>query len=392
MTCIAMREVAVVAVGYTRVSEHWDKSIKGLFIEASLKALSSAGLSLKDVDGIYVANAFAGYLQRQTNLASIIAEALGLTDTFAVSIDAGGASGGLAVHEAYRDVAHGIRDVVLVCGVEKMSEATPSDVLTAQASVEDQEYFRYTGATLHSLAALIYKTYMKRYGVKQEDVALMSILDHEHASTCQHAQYPFKITLDSIMKSPVLSDPVRVLEVVSPSDGAAAVVLCPHEKAKELGAPHVKIAASQLVRDSFNIVERGDVLAMEALVKAASRAYKEAGVTPSDIDFAEVYDDYSVMGVIAMEKLGFCREGEGVKVLKEGEAKLDGRIPINTFGGLKARGAPIGAVGVYQAVEAYLQLTGEAGANQVKDAEVGLTHGSCCFNSIAVVNIFRRCC
>jgi len=387
-----MREVAVISIGYTKVSEHWDKSLKGLLLEASLKALENSGLEVKDVDGIYVANAFAGYLQRQTNLANIVAESLGLYDKFAISIDAGGASGGLAIHEAFNDIAHGIRDVVLVCGVEKMSEASPQDVLTAQMSVEDQESFRYTGITIHSIAAIIYKTYMKKFKVKQEDIALMSILDHEHASTCSHAQYPFKISLESIMNSPVIADPIRVLETTSPCDGAAAVILCSHDKAKELGVPHIKISTSQLARDNFNLMERSDILAMEALVRASQRAYEEAGIKPSDLSLVELYDDYSIMGVLAMEKLGLCGEGEGVKMLMNGEVKLNGSIPVNTFGGLKARGAPIGAVGVYQAAEIFMQLTGNAGANQVKNARIGLAHSSCCFNSVVVINVFEVCC
>ncbi|MCS7139184.1 MAG: thiolase domain-containing protein [Candidatus Nezhaarchaeota archaeon] len=387
-----MREVVIASIGYTRVSEHWEKSLKGLFMEASLKALENAGLNVKSLDGLYVANAFAGYLQRQTNLANIMAESLGFFDGFAISIDSGGASGGIAIHEAYNDVARGIRDIVLVCGVEKMSEASPQDVLLAQMSVGDQEHFRFSGITIHSLAALIYKTYMKRFNVKQEDIALMSVISHEHASTCSHAQFPFKVSLEAVMKAPIVSDPIRALEIPAPCDGAAAVIVCSHEKAKEIGLPHIKIAASRIARDSFNLNERSDLLAMEALVRASRLAYEDARIKPSDLSFVELYDDYTVMGVLALEKLGLCEPGEGVKLLKSGEVSLKGAMPVNTFGGLKARGAPVGAVGVYQAVEAYLQLVDSAGANQVKNARVGATYCGCCFNSIVVVNIFERCC
>lgn len=387
-----MREVAVVSVGYTRVSEHWEKSLKGLFVEAALKALEDSGLSARDLDGIYVANVFAGYLQGQTNLANILADSLGLYDKFALSIDAGGASGALAIHEAYKDVAYGVRDVVMVCGVEKMSEITPQEAVSALTSVEDQEHLKYTGITVHSLAALIYKTYLKRFNKKQEDVALMSVLDHEHATTCNYAQYPFKLSIETIMNSAILADPIRVLEAASPSDGSAAVIMCSHEKAKELGLPHVKIVTSQIARDKFNLMEREDLLSMRALAEAAQKAYSIAGIKPLDLSFVELYDDYSVMGVIALEKLGLCRPGGGVEMLKNGEVKLKGSIPVNTFGGLKARGAPLGAIGVYQAVETFLQLTGNAGLNQVKNARIGLTHTGCSFNSIVVVNLFEVCC
>jgi len=387
-----MREVAVVSVGYTRVSEHWEKSIKGLFVEAALKALENADLSVRSLDGMYVANVFAGYLQGQTNLANVLADSLGVYDKFAISIDAGGASGALAIHEAYKDVAHSVRDVVMVCGVEKMSETSPQEVVSALTSVADQEYLRYTGITVHSLAALIYKTYLRRFNKKQEDVALMSVVDHEHAITCSHAQYPFKLSVEAIMSSAILADPIRALEVISPSDGSAAIIMCPHEKAKELGLSHVKLVTSQIARDKFNLMERDDLLSMKALIEAAQRAYNSTGITPSDLSFVELYDDYSVMGVIALEKLGLCGPGEGVELLKNGEVKLSGSIPVNTFGGLKARGAPLGAVGVYQAVEAYLQLTGNAGPNQVKNARIGLTQTSCGFNSIVVINLFEACC
>jgi len=390
--CWRMRDVAIISVGYTRVSEHWEKSLKGLFVEASLKALESAGLSTRSVDGIYVANALSGCIQGQTNLANVLADSLGLYDKFAISIDAGGASGALAIHEAYKDVAHGIRDLVLVCGVEKMSEASSQEIISALMSVQDQERFKYTGVTIHSLAALIYKTYLKRYGARQEDVALMSVVDHEHALTCSHAQYPFKLSVEAIMDSAFLAEPIRVLEAPSPGDGAAAIVMCSHEMAKELGLPHVRIAASVVARDRLDLMEREDLLAMRALVEASQRAYERANIKPSDLSFAELYDDYSVMGVIALEKLGLCGPGEGVELLKSGEVKLKGSIPVNTFGGLKARGAPLGAIGVYQAAEAFLQLTNNAGPNQVKGARIGLTHTSCGFNSVVVINLLEACC
>jgi len=390
--CRPMRDVAVISVGYTRVSEHWEKSLKGLFVEASLKALESAGLSARSLDGVYVANALSGYIQGQTNLANVLADSLGLYDKFAISIDAGGASGALAIHEAYMDVAHGIRDLVLVCGVEKMSEASPQDVVSALTSAQDQEQLKYTGITVHSLAALIYKAYLKRYKARQEDVALMSVVDHEHALTCSHAQYPFKLSVEAIMDSAFLAEPIRVLEAPSPGDGAAAIIMCPHEMAKELGLPHMRVAASEVARDRINPMEREDLLAMRALVEASRRAYEKAKVKPSDLSFAELYDDYSVMGVIALERLGLCDPGGGVELLKRGEVTLKGSVPVNTFGGLKARGAPLGAVGVYQAVEAFLQLTNNAGQNQVKGARVGLTHTSCGFNSVVVINLFEVCC
>ena len=392
MKCWPMRDVAVVSIGYTRVSEHWEKSLKGLFVEASLKALESAGLSAKSLDGIYVANSLSGYIQGQTNLANVLADSLGLYGKFAISIDAGGASGALAIHEAYRDVAHGIRDLVLVCGVEKMSEASPQEIMSALTSVQDQEQFKYTGVTVHSLAALIYKAYLKRYKVRQEDVVLMSVVDHEHALTCSHAQYPFRLSVEAIMDSAFLAEPIRVLEALSPGDGAAAIVMCPHEMAKELGLPHVRVAASEVARDRINLMEREDLLAMRALVEASRRAYEVANVKPSDLSFAELYDDYSVMGVIALEKLGLCDPGKGVELLKSGEVTLKGSMPVNTFGGLKARGAPLGAIGVYQAAEAFLQLTNNASQNQVKGARVGLTHTSCGFNSMVVINLFEACC
>lgn len=387
-----MREVAVVSVGYTRISEHWEKSLKGLFVETALKALENAGLSARSLDGIYVANVFAGCLQGQTNLANILADSLGLYDKFALSVDAGGASGALAIHEAYKDVAYGVRDVVMVCGIEKMSEVTSQEAVSALTSVADQEHLKHTGITVHSLAALIYKTYLKSFNKKQEDVALMSVVDHEHAVTCSYAQYPFKLSIEAIMNSAVLADPIRVLEAISPSDGSAAIIMCSHEKAKELGLPHVKIVTSQIARDKFNLMEREGLLSMRALVEASQKAYSSAGIKPSDLSFVELYDDYSVMGVIALEKLGLCKPGEGVEMLKNGEVKLKGSIPVNTFGGLKARGAPLGAIGVYQAVEAFLQLTGNAGPNQVKNARIGLTQTSCGFNSIVVVNLFEVCC
>ncbi|MFP3951193.1 MAG: thiolase C-terminal domain-containing protein [Candidatus Bathyarchaeia archaeon] len=379
-----MRGVAIAGFGLVKIGEHWNKSIKDLFAEASLMAMDRA--EVKGVDHIYVANMAGAGLQSQLNMGPMMAHALGLAGTPATRIESGSASGGLAFHEAVKAVSSGINDIVLVGGVEKMTDGPPEVVNTSIAMEEDQEYTAYTGITKIGLSALLHRLYMNRYNVPPEDVAMMAVKGQEHAVGCGHAQYPFKLSVERVMSSPMEADPIHMMECSGIGDGAAALVLCPADQKSTA----VEVASSQVSTDAYQITDRDDPLTLGAVERAADRAYNAVRITPGELDLAEVHDDVSINGILSIESLGLAERGEGARLVAESGTDLDERIPVNTFGGLKARGNPLGATGLYQLVEVAMQLEGIAGKNQVDGAEVGLAQNMGGTASICTVNILRR--
>ncbi len=386
-----MRRVFIAGVGATRVDEHWDKSLRDLMRESSLKAIQDSGLSKKDIEAIYVGNMSSGFLQGQEHLGSLLATWIGVPGVAAAKVEAACASGGAALHQAYLAVRSGVYDCVLVVGVEKMTDAYTGDVTDALVMAEDQEYVAFTGLSFVALNAFVYWYYMKKYGVRQEDIAYFAVHDHEYAVNNPLAQYPRPITLDEVMKSPLVADPIHLLESAPIGDGSAALVLCSEEKLKALGKDvHLEIAGSAVATDVFSLHERADPTTLLATVKAARKAFSMASIEPKDVDVLEVHDAFTVLGVIHLEDMGFAKKGEGWRLLKEGQLEKDGDLPTNTMGGLKARGHPVGATGIYQVYEIALQLRGEAGKNQVPDPEVGVAQNVGGVGGTVAVHVVRR--
>ena len=384
-----MRNVYVLGVGVTKVGEHWNSSLRDLFVEASLKAINDAEISLSDIQALYVGNMCSGYLQGQESLACLMATWLGLKGISASKIEAACGSGGMAFHQAYLAIASGLYDCVLVGGVEKLTDVVTKDALSALIMADDQEYVASTGITFAGLNALVYREYMRKYGVKQEDIALFPVHCHKYAKNNPYAQFPFEITLEQVLASPLVADPIHLLESSPLSDGAAAIVLSSDKfiKGKE---NIVKVEASTAATDILSPHERDDITTLYATIEAAKRAYKLAKVEPKDIDVLEVHDAYSILGVIHLEDLGFAEKGKGAELIKEGQIEKDGKIPTNLSGGLKARGHPVGATGVYQLVEITWQLRNDAGKNQVQGAEIGLAQNVGGVGSYVTINILRR--
>ena len=376
-----MRGVKVAGVGLVKVQEHWDSSIQDLFTEASFKAIKDAGV--EDVDKIYVSNMSAALMQEQLNLAAIMADSLGKPGLPATRIEAGSASGGVAFHEAVQAVASGYSDAVLVAGVEKMSDILPEVVTTSLAMAEEQEYTSYTGVTQAGIAAMIHRLYMDIYA-SPEEIAMMAVKSHDHAVGCKHAQYPFKMSIERAMASPMEADPIHSMECSGIGDGAAAVVLVPADKSG------VEVAGTAISTDYTSIAHREDPLEMKAIKIASDKAYKMAGIKAKDVNLAEVQDDFTINGVLGLEGLGFAKPGEGAKLAASSEVDKDGKIPVNTFGGLKARGNPLGATGIYQLAEIALQLKGAAGAHQIDEADIGVAQNMGGMASICAVNVLRR--
>ncbi len=376
-----MRPVKIAGIGILKVKEYWEKSIQDLFVEASLKAMEDADVT--DIDKLYVSNMSSALMQDQLNIGAIMADSLGVPGISATRVEAGSASGGVAFHEAVQAVASGYSDAVLVTGVEKMSDILPEVVTTSLAMAEEQEYTSYTGVTKAGIAALIHRLYMDLYA-SPEEICMMAVKSHEHADGCRHAQYPFKMSLERAISTPMEADPIHMMECSGIGDGAAAILLTPSE------GEGVEVAGTAVSTDYTSIAQRQNPLEMNAIKTAADRAYKMAGIKANEIDLAEVQDDYTINGILGIEGLGLAERGKGAKLVNSHEIDREGKIPVNTFGGLKARGNPIGATGLYQLAEITIQLQGKAEGHQVEDAEYGVAQNMGGMASICAVNVLRR--
>jgi acetyl-CoA C-acetyltransferase len=376
-----MRKVSLAGIGFIKIKEYWERPLSALFADAALAAMKDAGTD--KLDKLYVANMGSAVFQDQLNVGAIMADAISKPHLPAVRVEAGCASGGAAFHEAVREVASGYSDCVMVGGVEKMSDVLPESVTTLMAMAEEQEYTAYTGVTNAGLSAMLHRLYLDSYA-SPEEVGMMAVKSHDHAVNCGHAQYPFKMSIERAMASPMEADPIHSMECSGIGDGAAAIILTP------LKGSGIEVAGSAVATDYCSLCHREDPLVFNAVKTASDKAYKMADIKPSDVDLAEVHDDFTINGVLSLESLQFCEKGKAASIVANGGIERNGVIPTNTFGGLKARGNPLGATGVYQIAEITLQLRGAAGEHQVKDAKIGLAQNMTGLASTCAVNILRR--
>jgi len=385
-----MRKAVIIGAGMTPVGEHWKLALRDLTTEALLSAMEDAGVDR--VDSLYAGNMVSGSFVEQENLGALIADWAGLGNIPAVKVEAACASGGAALQEGVKAVLSGLEDVVAVVGVEKMTDAWPSDATRYLAYAADAEYELFHGASFVALNALIMRYYMHRYNYTEDDLALFAVNAHANGAKNPYAMFKRPIKVETVLKSPYIADPLKLFDASPVCDGAAAVIVTTPEKADELGVPkekRVEVAGMARAVDTINLANRDDLLVLKAAKIAAERAYKMAGITAEDIDFFEVHDAFTVMAALSLEALGVAKKGEGAKLAREGQIAIDADYPIQTMGGLKSRGHPVGATGMYQTVEAVLQLRGEA-PSQVPDAEVGLTQNIGGTGSNITVNVFRR--
>ncbi len=385
------KRVFVIGAGATKVGEHWDRSLRDLAVEALLAAIKDAGIDKRDVEALYVGNMMSGELQGQEHLGALVATWAGMVGVAAFKVEAACASGGAALHQAYLAAASGLYDCVAVVGVEKMTDALPSDVTSALLTAEDQEYVVFTGATFVGLNALVYRMYLTKYGVKQEDVARFAVHCHKMAVNNPYAQFRREATLEDVMSSPLIADPIRLLECAPVGDGAAALVLCNEDFLRRNSHDVlVEVAGSAVATDVLSVHERKDPLAMAGSRKAAEAAMKRAGIEAKDVDVLEVHDAFTILGILTLEALGYAPPGKGWQLVAEGELEPGGKIPTNTMGGLKARGHPVGGTGIYQVFDIVRQLRGEAGPSQVEGAEIGLAQNLGGVAGTVVIHVLRR--
>ena len=369
----------------TQFGELWNKSIKDIFVEAALNAIDDAGVD--HLDSIYVGAMSGGLFVGQEHLGAVMADYLGMAPVPATRVESACASGGMSFKQAYLDVASGNSEIVLAGGVEKMNDG--ADVTAALATAAEQEYEVYNGITFPGLYAMIANAHMHEYKTTREQIAAVAVKNHKNGSNNPNAQFRNQITVEQVLNSSLVADPLRLLDCSPVTDGAAAVILCSMDVAKKLSKNFAKVIASTQASDSIALYQRKSLTTLNAVTKAADLAYKKTGLKPKDIDFAEVHDCFTIAELVVFEDLGFCEKGCGGPAVEEGITSLDGKIPINTSGGLKSKGHPVGATGIAQIIELNEQLTGRAGKRQVKNPRIGLAQNMGGSGASCTINILE---
>jgi len=384
-----MRRVAIVGVGMSKFGELWDKSFREIIAEAGLMALEDANMESKDIQALYGATMASGKLIGQEHIAPLIADQMGFKNIPATRVENACASGGTALREAYLAVASGAFDIVAVGGVEKMTDVSTSSATTALGGAGDQEWELFQGATFPALYALMARRHMHEFGTTEEQLAMVAVKNHENAYKNKFAQFHNLITIDDVLNSKLVADPLKLLDCSPITDGAAVAILAPLEIAKKYNDAPVEIVASAQASDRVALHDRETLTSLKATQIAAKEAYKQAKLEPKDIQVCEVHDCFTIAEILAIEDLGFFKKGEGGKATEEGQTKIGGKVAINTSGGLKGCGHPVGATGIKQAVEITWQLRGEAEGRNT-NAEIGMTHNVGGSGATAVVHIFKR--
>jgi len=386
-----MRDVAIIGVGITKFGELWDKSFRQLISEAGAKAIIDSGIGGKEIDALYVGSMSAGRFVGQEHVGALVADASGFSHMHipSIRVESADASGGLAVRQGYFSVASGMNDIVVVGGVEKMTDVVGAEATDTMATALDQEWESFFGATYPGLYAMIATRHMHDYGTTRKQLAQVAEKNHANGALNPFAQFRRAMPLESILKSPMEAYPLGMLDCAPVSDGAATVILCAADKAKKYTDKPVKIIGSGQASDTLSLHGRENICTFESTVYAAKMAYKQANLKPDDIDVAEVHDCFTIAEILAIEDLGFVKKGEGGKAIDKKITTLDGKLPVNPSGGLKAKGHPIGATGVAQIAEIVTQLRGNADQRQIKNAKIGLAHNVGGSGASSVVHILE---
>lgn len=381
-----MRKVAILGIGQIKVDEIWDKSLREIGGEAAFLAMQDAGVD--KVDALYVGNMLSPMVSGQNQLGAFFGDWIGLWKQEAVKIEAACASGAAAFRSALMAVASGDVESALVLGVEKMTDKAGKDVTAALATAADADYEGEQGISFVGINALVMRRYMHEFGWKHEDFAPFSINAHANAMHNPYARLHEKVTVDKFEKSSMIATPINLLDASPVGDGAAAVVIVPAEKV--MRQPKIVVTASAAATDSIAVHSRKDPMFLNAAYLSSQQAYRMAGITPDDINVFELHDAFSIMAALSLEATGFAERGQGVRLGLENQIGVKGKIPVCTRGGLKARGHPVGATGMYQIVEVAQQLRGECGATQVDGAMIGMAQNIGGSGATILTHILRR--
>ena len=378
--------IYVSGTGCTKVGEHWGTSLRHLAWEAVNLALLSS--NTKKPDAIFIGNMLSPRLSQQLNVGALVADFCGFRGTEAITVEAAGASGAAALRQAMLAIRSGEINTALVVGVEKMTDAVGAEVTTALSSGADSDWELAHGLTAPAIAALIMRRYMYEYSVPTDGFSGFSVNAHKNASTNSYAMFHNLISNEQYCRGAMVASPVNVFDSAPDADGAAALVITSSERELVDGRT-IQIAASNLTTDSLAIHDRDDLLTFSAAETSSRCAYDQAGIDANDIDVAEIYDRFGVYAAMSLEACGFASRGSGWEMAQNESVNLGGSLPISTFGGLKARGNPGGATGVYQIVEIAQQLAGTAKENQVSDAKWALAQCLGSSGATAVTHILH---
>ncbi len=384
-----MRQVSTIGVGTTPFGKLDGKSPKELAVMACREAIREAGVDRRAIQAFYLGNFVSGQLTGQEVLAPLVANALGLPNIPCTKVEGACASGGIALRHGYLLIAMGMCDIVLVAGVEKLTAGTTEQVTAAMASAADLEVEAACGLTFPGAYGFIMRRHMLEFGTTREQIALVAVKNHANGSRNPVAQAAKSVSLEEVLASRLVADPVRRYDCCPISDGAAAAVLCAADRAAEFTPTPIDILASAQAVGPSALVEMASLTTFEATVRAAREAYATAGITPRDVDVVELHDCFTMAEIIDSEDLGLFDKGKGGPAVADGETQMNGRIPINPSGGLLAKGHPVGATGLGQVYELVQQLRG-LHPNQVKGAEIGLAHNLGGTGAVGTVTILRR--
>jgi acetyl-CoA C-acetyltransferase len=381
-----MRQVGILGIGQTKVDEHWNRSLRDLGIEAIQTAMRDCGRN--SCDGLFIGNMLSGISNHQDLLGSLLSDWSDLHHVEAVKVEAACASGGAAFRSALMAVASGELNSAMVLGVEKMTDSSPAQITAALATAADADNEVDQGISFVGLNALIMQRYMHEYGWKHADFAPFSINSHANAVNNPFARLRNKITLEQYQKAVMVSSPINILDASPIGDGAAAILLAPIEDLD--GNSRIIVSGSATYTDTLAIHDRSDGITLHAAYRSAKNAYQQARVEPDDIDVFELHDAFSIMSALSLEACGFAERGQGPRLALDGDILPGGRIPICTRGGLKARGHPVGATGVYQLVEVIQQLRGECGETQIDNPRIGMAQNIGGSGSTIVTHILNK--
>ncbi|WP_336135850.1 thiolase C-terminal domain-containing protein [Natronomonas amylolytica] len=364
-----MPDVAVIGASMTEFGQR-DSWIRELLAEAGEACLDDAGVSSEEVDHLYVSNMASGEFEGQTGVPNALAHDLAAMPAYTKRVDQTSSSGGAGIYAAWQSIASGASDMTLLVGGEKMTHKTTGESTDVIASLTHPVEYKH-GVTLPSFAGLAARKYLDEHGAPRESLAKVAVKNHANGALNPHAQFRKEIDVETAMESPLVADPLRLYDFCPITDGSAALLFCPADRADEYADDYAVVSGVAGATDTHVVHERADPLTMGGVVESGRQAYEMAGLDPDDIDVAELHDMFTILEFLQMEGLGFAEEGEAWKAVEDGETDRDGELPINTSGGLKSKGHPLGATGVAQGYEIYKQVIGEAGDRQV-DADVGL--------------------
>lgn len=381
-------KVGVLGIGITKFGEIWDRGLRELLLDSQLRALNDAKIVPEQIDSMFTGNMCGDSLSGQLHVGAMASENLNL-DKPSIRVEGACASGSIALRQGIAAIESGTANIVMVNGVEKMTDVSTEQVTTALMGAGDEELEGFNGLTFPGLYALLANAYMHKFGLTREELAEVSVKNHFHGARNTYSQFKNELTIDDVINSTMVADPLTLMDCSPITDGAATIIIANEEIAKKMNS-EVYITGSGLATDTLSLARRKSLLEIKAGKIAAQNAYAQAKITPKEINFAEVHDCFSIAEIYAVEALGLAKQGEAGKLYKEKQTYFDAKHPVNTSGGLKACGHPVGATGIKQAIEATMQLRGEAKGRQVPNAKIGVTHNVGGSGATAVVHVFKR--